>query len=136
MTESKVMLGNGDLGPDATVDRNIMVSMRDGLEIACDVYRPAASGRYPVLYAVSPYIKDSVDLPTMGVFENLYLDDFKLPRVRRVLLVEQKAEAALKVAHDAAVLVDGKIVLSGNGLDILHNEQVGEIFLGKRVGLA
>jgi ABC-type lipopolysaccharide export system ATPase subunit len=40
------------------------------------------------------------------------------------------------VAHDAAVLVDGKIVLSGNGLDILHNDQVGEIFLGKRVGLA
>lgn len=55
---------------------------------------------------------------------------------KAVLLVEQKAEAALKVAHDAAVLVDGKIVLSGNGLDILHNEQVGEIFLGKRVGLA
>ena len=54
---------------------------------------------------------------------------------KAVLLVEQKAEAALKVAHDAAVLVDGKIVLSGHGLDILHNERVGEIFLGRRVGL-
>jgi putative CocE/NonD family hydrolase len=32
------------------------------------VYRPVAPGRYPVLYAVSPYIKDSVDLPTMGVY--------------------------------------------------------------------
>ena len=63
-----VKLGDGDLGPDATVDRNVMVPMRDGLEIACDVYRPAAPGRYPVLYAVSPYMKDSVDLPTMGVY--------------------------------------------------------------------
>ncbi|MDA8314637.1 MAG: hypothetical protein M0010_05615 [Actinomycetota bacterium] len=40
------------------------------------------------------------------------------------------------MADDAAVLVDGKIVLSGNGLDILHSEQFGEIFLGKRVGSA
>jgi ABC-type branched-subunit amino acid transport system ATPase component len=51
-----------------------------------------------------------------------------------VLLVEQKAEAALRVADDAAVLVNGQIVLSGRGADILHNEHVGEIFLGKKIG--
>lgn len=55
---------------------------------------------------------------------------------KAVLLVEQKAEAALKVAHDAAVLVDGNIVLAGNGLEILENEHVGEIFLGRRAGMA
>jgi uncharacterized protein len=65
---SPVRLGDGDLGPDATVDRDVMVEMRDGVRIACDVYRPKAPGRYPVLYAVSPYIKDSVDLPTMSVY--------------------------------------------------------------------
>ncbi len=63
-----VSLGDGDLGPDATVDRNVMVAMRDGVHIACDVYRPKEPGRYPVLYAVSPYIKDTVFLPTMSVY--------------------------------------------------------------------
>ncbi len=65
---TSVVLGDGDLGPDATVDRNLMVSMRDGVRLACDVYRPTAPGRYPVLYAVSPYIKDTVYLPTAGVY--------------------------------------------------------------------
>ena len=63
-----VALGDGDLSPSATVERNVMVPMRDGVRIACDVYRPVAEGHYPVLYAVSPYIKDSVDLPTMSVY--------------------------------------------------------------------
>lgn len=53
---------------------------------------------------------------------------------KAVLLVEQKAEAALRVADDAAVLVNGQIVLSGRGADILRDEHVGEIFLGKKIG--
>ncbi len=61
-------LGDGPLGGDATVDLDVMVPMGDGVKIACDVYRPRAAGRYPVLYAVSPYLKDSVHLPTMGVY--------------------------------------------------------------------
>ncbi len=63
-----VRLGDGELGADAVVDRDVMVVMRDGVRIACDVYRPAAPGRYPVLYGVSPYLKDSVYLPTMSVY--------------------------------------------------------------------
>lgn len=61
-------LGDGDLDSDASVDRDVMVRMPDGVEIACDVYRPNAPGRHPVLYGVSPYLKDSVYLPTMGVY--------------------------------------------------------------------
>lgn len=61
-------LGDGDLESTATVDVDVMVTMPDGVRIACDVYRPLAPGRYPVLYAVSPYLKDSVHLPTMGVY--------------------------------------------------------------------
>lgn len=52
---------------------------------------------------------------------------------KAVLLVEQKAAAALKVANDAAVLVDGEVVLRGSGVEILRNERVGEIFLGRGV---
>jgi putative CocE/NonD family hydrolase len=68
MESSSVRLGDGDLGPDSTVDHDVMVEMRDGVRIACDVYRPKAPGRYPVLYAVSPYLKDSVYLPTLSVY--------------------------------------------------------------------
>ena len=49
---------------------------------------------------------------------------------KAVMLVEQKAEAALKVADDAAVLVGGEIALSGSGQEILADKHVGEIFLG------
>jgi ABC-type branched-subunit amino acid transport system ATPase component len=53
---------------------------------------------------------------------------------KAVVLVEQKAEAALKVADDAVVLVSGQIALAGTGEDILRNEDVAEIFLGGQAG--
>src|ERR1019366_3985451 len=61
-------LGDGPLGDDATVDKDVIVRMGDGVRIACDVYRPKAPGKYPVLYGNSPYIKDSVDLPSSGMY--------------------------------------------------------------------
>ncbi len=51
---------------------------------------------------------------------------------KAVLVVEQKAEAALKVADYAAVLVSGEVVLSGTGKEILTHPEVGEVFLGGR----
>lgn len=53
---------------------------------------------------------------------------------KAVMLVEQKAEAALKVAHNAAVLVDGRVAVTGTGRDVLEDEHVGEIFLGGKPG--
>jgi hypothetical protein len=46
-----------------TVDRNVAVTMRDGVEIKLDVYRPVGIETGPVLYAVSPYQKDFAHLP-------------------------------------------------------------------------
>jgi putative CocE/NonD family hydrolase len=63
-----IELGDGPLGPDATVDRDVLVTMTDGTRIACDVYRPSAPGPYPVLFAISPYIKDAVYLPSIAVY--------------------------------------------------------------------
>ncbi len=40
-------------------ESNVMVSMRDGTEIAVDIYRPAVPGRYPTLYAAGPYPHNS-----------------------------------------------------------------------------
>jgi putative CocE/NonD family hydrolase len=65
---SKVTLGNGQLATGTAVERDVMVEMSDGVRIACDVYRPRAEGEYPVLYAVSPYLKDAVYLPTMACY--------------------------------------------------------------------
>lgn len=53
---------------------------------------------------------------------------------KAVMLVEQKAEAALKVAHNATVLVDGRVAVTGTGQDVLEDEHVGEIFLGAKTG--
>ena len=39
-------------------ERDIVVTMRDGIKLAVDVYRPAAPGRYPVLYASALHNKD------------------------------------------------------------------------------
>lgn len=42
-------------GPLITTESNLMVTMRDGVGIALDIYRPAQSGNYPTLYSSAPY---------------------------------------------------------------------------------
>ena len=49
---------------------------------------------------------------------------------KTVLLVEQNAFAALKVAHYAYILEVGSIVLSGPGENLLKNPRVKEAYLG------
>ncbi len=51
---------------------------------------------------------------------------------KAVLIVEQKAQAALKVAHSASVLVGGLVALSGTGQQVLDDAAVAELFLGGR----
>jgi len=45
--------------PNLLVERNVAVPMRDGVVLRADVYRPADSGRYPVLLMRTPYGKDA-----------------------------------------------------------------------------
>ena len=49
-----------------------------------------------------------------------------------VLLIEQNANMALKIADLAYVLETGNISLSGTGKELLANEKVKEAYLGKR----
>ena len=44
-------------------DLNAHVAMRDGVRIACDIYRPDAGGKFPALLAMSPYGKAGQQLP-------------------------------------------------------------------------
>jgi len=49
-----------------TVSKNVMISMRDGVKLACDIYRPAlngqaAEGKFPVILERTPYGKDDAE---------------------------------------------------------------------------
>ncbi|MFJ6567150.1 ABC transporter ATP-binding protein [Streptomyces sp. NPDC091292] len=48
-----------------------------------------------------------------------------------ILLVEQNAQAALSLADQGHVMEVGKIVLSGTGQDLLHDESVRKAYLGE-----
>ncbi|MFP3990626.1 ABC transporter ATP-binding protein [Streptomyces sp. E11-3] len=48
-----------------------------------------------------------------------------------ILLVEQNAQAALSLADQGHVMEIGKIVLSGSGQDLLHDESVRKAYLGE-----
>ena len=47
-----------------------------------------------------------------------------------VLLIEQNANMALKIADVGYVLETGRITLSGSGQELLRNEQVKKAYLG------
>jgi uncharacterized protein len=44
------------------VDRNVRVAMRDGVELATDIYRPRRAGRRPVILIRTPYDKGMEEL--------------------------------------------------------------------------
>ena len=41
-----------------TIEKHLRVAMRDGVELATDVYRPAGDGRWPVVLLRLPYNKE------------------------------------------------------------------------------
>lgn len=49
-----------------------------------------------------------------------------------ILLIEQNANMALKVAHKAYVIETGNIVLEGTGAELLQDETVRAAYLGKK----
>lgn len=53
-----------------------------------------------------------------------------------ILLVEQNAQAALSLADQGHVMEIGKIVLSGTGETLLHDESVRKAYLGEEIGRA
>jgi len=47
------------------VDAGVRVTMRDGVPLVCDIYRPASDGRFPVLLQRTPYNRRD---PATGMF--------------------------------------------------------------------
>src|ERR1700747_862122 len=50
------------------VEKGITVRMRDGVRISLAVYRPDAAGRFPALFAASPYQYEMDDVPAYPLF--------------------------------------------------------------------
>src|SRR5271170_5528306 len=42
-----------------TYERNVLVSMRDGVKLHADIYRPDTEGKFPVLLQRTPYDKNN-----------------------------------------------------------------------------
>ena len=76
-----------------------------------------------------------LDEPSMGLAPLLVQEIFKTLRALNergltILLVEQNARQALKIAHDGYVMENGEIALSGSGAELLNNPKVIEAYLG------
>ncbi|WP_243360295.1 ABC transporter ATP-binding protein [Fundidesulfovibrio terrae] len=76
-----------------------------------------------------------LDEPSLGLAPLLVRDVFEIIKTinakgMTVLLVEQNAYAALKVAHHAYVLETGAIVLQGSGEELIADKRVCEAYLG------
>ena len=77
-----------------------------------------------------------MDEPSLGLAPLVIRDIFKIIQTLHdegitILLVEQNANAALRIADSAYVLETGSITMHGTGRELLDNPQVKEAYLGK-----
>jgi branched-chain amino acid transport system ATP-binding protein len=77
-----------------------------------------------------------LDEPSMGLAPLMVKEIFNIIVKLRdqgctILLVEQNAKAALKVADRAYVLETGRVALEGNASELLQNKDVQRAYLGK-----
>jgi putative CocE/NonD family hydrolase len=75
------------LGPGIIVEKNILVKMRDGVQLATDVYRPPAAEPIPALLIRQPYSKEGLqyldfDLKLKNIFAAGYALVFQDTRGR------------------------------------------------------
>ncbi len=77
-----------------------------------------------------------MDEPSLGLAPIIVQGIFNIIREinkqgTTVLLIEQNANMALKIADYGYVMETGRISLKGTGAELLANEQVKELYLGK-----
>ncbi len=76
-----------------------------------------------------------MDEPSLGLAPLIVRDIFSIIRKineqgTTVLLIEQNANAALKIADRGYVLVTGEVKMSGDGQDLLNDKSVQDAYLG------
>lgn len=76
-----------------------------------------------------------LDEPSLGLSPLLVKTMFELIRTLNnqkvtILLVEQNIHQALKISHDGFVLKTGKVVMSGQGNELLANPEIQKAYMG------
>lgn len=76
-----------------------------------------------------------MDEPSLGLAPLLVKDIFEIideinKQGTTILLIEQNAYAALKIADYAYIMETGKITMKGKGKDLLKDEKIVEAYLG------
>jgi branched-chain amino acid transport system ATP-binding protein len=78
-----------------------------------------------------------LDEPSMGlaplVVQEIFtvIENLRREKKTTILLVEQNARVALKMADRGYVLETGKVILEGIASDLLENKEVQRAYLGK-----
>ena len=77
-----------------------------------------------------------MDEPSLGLAPLVVKDIFRFIQTINqqgitVLLIEQNANMALKIAHKAYVIETGTITMEGTGAELLANEEIKQAYLGK-----
>lgn len=77
-----------------------------------------------------------MDEPSMGLAPLVTIQIFQIiselhKQGTTILLVEQNAEAALRISSRAYVIETGRVVLQGMSQELLHNQEVRRAYLGR-----
>ncbi len=77
-----------------------------------------------------------MDEPSLGLAPMIVAEVFRIIQQIRnegvtVFLIEQNANAALKIADRAYLLETGRIVLEGSGAELLNNPKIKQAYLGE-----
>jgi branched-chain amino acid transport system ATP-binding protein len=144
--------------PDMTVLENLKIgaslrkdSLKDDIEMVYNLFprlkerswqaAGTLSGGEQQMLAVGRALMSKpkiimMDEPSLGLAPIIVQGIFDIIREinkqgTTVLLIEQNANMALKTAHYGYVMETGRISLAGTGQELLANEQVKELYLGK-----
>ena len=144
--------------PNLTVEENLLMgaylvkNQRAGLEKAYDMFPrlkerrtqragTMSGGEQQMLAIARGLMSDPkvllLDEPSLGLAPLVvnevinYIEEINQQGVT-ILLVEQNARKALKIAHHACVMEQGKIVRYGTGNEIAKDEGVVAAYLGKK----
>ena len=109
------------------VETDIMVRMRDGVHLACDIYRPASGGPVPALVQRQPYDKRVAqtyvyDHPAVYARHGyaVVIEDTRALRLRgRVLPAPSRCRGRLR--HHRVVCRPALVQRPGRELRILHS---------------
>lgn len=142
--EENIRIGAYLRNEKSTIERDIewVYSLFPRLEERSWQYAGTLSGGEQQMLAVARALMSRpkilmLDEPSLGLAPLIVQQIFNIieeinKKGVTVLLIEQNANMALKVADIAYVLETGAIVVSGTGEEVAKNEAVREAYLGKK----